>query len=252
MGERPAYPTQAETTQAMIEQFFENKYVALVGTIQRYDAATQRADVVIGTKNVYPDPEGSGVQLREDFPVAANVKVLFPRMGLWFLAFSVQPGDRVQLLVNTLTPEDWMAGDGRVAGVNDTRRQHIAHAVALVGMNLNSEALVHAPVAAAPDTAFASLILGSDLADGTRLSIYGDGTLKVFHGDAEVFRIDPGAPASPPEALALAAATDAIVSSLKSLIAGWAPTGTGDGASLKSLIAGWSPSSVAAAKTKGA
>jgi hypothetical protein len=256
MSERMPFPTNVDVIKSLIEQHTGEMFVALPGTIQSYDPATQRADVVVGVRNPYPDPEGSGELLREDFPVIPHVKVLWPRMGSWFMAMSVEPGDPVQLLCNTLTPEDWFVGDGSPVDVGDTRRQHVAHAVALIGMNVNGKALTHAPpVAQTASDPESCLTLGPDAADGTRLSIYRDGVLKVTRGADVVFQIDAdggvNAGGAAGALLAKAAETNEIVSSLKSLIDGWTPTGTGDGASLKALIAGWSPASVATTKAKG-
>lgn len=188
MSERMPFPTNVDVVKSLIEQHTGEMFVALPGTIQSYDPATQRADVVVGVRNPYPDPEGSGELLREDFPVIPHVKVLWPRMGRWFWAASVEVGDEVQLLVNTLTPEDWFAGDGSPVDVGDTRRQHVAHAVALIGMSVDRKALVHAPVV--PTGNLSCLTLGHDSDDGMRLSIYRDGSLKITRGETMVAQID--------------------------------------------------------------
>ena len=247
MGERPTYPSTADVIEAMIEQRLETWFCALQGRIQSYDPATQRADVVVGVRNPYVDPEGSGHLLREDFPVLSNVQVLFPRMGPWFLAFSVQPGDPVQLLFNTLSHEDWAASDGRVVDVNDTRRQHLSHAVALVGVSLNQNALNHAPPAVPnADAAAGCMTLGHDSAEGTRVSIYRGGRVEVTHGADPVVKVEAGTPAGAPEPVALASLADGIVSSLKQHIANWTPVPNDGGASLKTHIATWNPASTAA------
>lgn len=265
MGERPTWPTHAEVAQSLIEQHAETRFSALVGTIQRYDPATQLADVVIGVRNPYQDPDGTGHLLREDFPVIPNVKVLFPRMGKWFIAMSVQPGDRVQLLFNTLSPSDWLYGDGRVVDVADTRRQHISHAVALIGMNINSEALQHVPLIRDPTDAEACLSIGSDIDDGMRLSIYGDGHLEIVKGDAVRLRIDAdgtvhlaGAPAVT-KLLALAELVDARLSTIRDAFNGHTHTVTGTANLTSGTVTGAAaaPSampvlaSVAATKTRG-
>ena len=252
MGERPTWPTNAEVAQSLIEQHAESRFSALVGTIQRYDAATQRADVVIGVRNPYQDPEGSGWLLREDFPVIPNVKVLFPRMGKWFIAMSVQPGDRVQLLFNTLSPEDWLYGDGRVVDVADTRRQHLSHAVALIGMNINSEALAHAPPNREPTNSFACLTLGSDVDDGMRVSIFGDGHMEIVKGNEVRLRIDAdgtnhlGGPEG--QAIATAQAVTSVLESLKTAID--AAAAGPDAAGIKAAFAAWATSVTGAAKAK--
>lgn len=264
MGERPTFPTHAEVAQSLIEQHAEAEFVSAPGTIQRYDRATQRADVVVGVRNHYQDPEGSGRLLREEFPVIPNVKVLFPRVGKWFVAMSPQEGDPVQLLVNTLSPEDWMAGDGRVVDANDTRRQHISHAVALIGMSVNSEALAHAPPFIEPTHELAALTLGSDLDDGMRLSIYGDGSLELVKGNDVRIRVDTDGTvhlAGAPEVtklLALAELVDARLTTIRNAFNGHthpagtlaapngAVTGATGGAAAMAALA-----SVAAEKTRG-
>lgn len=254
MGERPTWPTHAEVAQSLIEQHSESRFSALVGTIQSYDPVTQRADVVIGVRNPYQDPEGSGHLLREDFPVIPNVKVLFPRMGKWFIAMSVQPGDRVQLLFNTLSHEDWMIGDGRVAEVSDTRRQHLSHAVALIGMNINSEALAHAPPTPTNDAhPNGAMVLGHD-GNGPRVALYRDGRAEITRGDAVVQKIDAdgtnhiGGPEG--QAIATAQAVTSVLESLKTAIAGWTPTPGDGGASLKAVISAWSAEVTGATKAK--
>lgn len=257
-GERPAFPTNADVIRSLIDQHAGGTFVALPGVIQRYDDATQRADVVVGVRNPYPDPQGSGELLREDFPVIPHVKVLFPRMGPWFVAMSARPGDAVQLLVNTLTIEDWLAGDGNVVDVGDTRRQHLAHCVALVGLEVDAKALRHAPPAVASEGApEGCLTVGHDADDGLRLSLYRDGRAKLTRGDASCFEVDAegtvhagGAPAET-RPLALAPLVAAMAQSLKDHIAAWLPVPQDGGASLKLHMAAWSPPDVGAQKAKG-
>ena len=266
MGERPTYPSTADVIEAMIEQRLETWFCALQGRIQSYDPATQRADVVVGVRNPYVDPEGSGHLLREDFPVLSNVQVLFPRMGPWFLAFSVQPGDPVQLLFNTLSHEDWAASDGRVVDVNDTRRQHLSHAVALVGVSLNQNALTHAPpVVVNADDPAGCMTLGHDSAEGTRVSIYRDNRVVITQGAEVRLRIDAdgtvhlaGAP-SVTKLLALAELVDARLSTIRDAFNGHTHTVTGTANLTSGTVTGAAaaPSampvlaSVAATKTRG-
>ena len=248
MTERFPFPTPEELHEAQMEELKLSLHFAGVGRIQRYDPVHQVADVVPQVRHPVPQPDGTYVF--EDLPVLPDVPVIFPRMGKWFIAMSVQPGDRVQLLFNTLSPEDWLYGDGRVVDVADTRRQHLSHAVALIGMNINSEALQHVPLDAPPDNASASFRFGSDLDDGARMSIYGDGCVEITRGDAVAFRVDPGAPVAPPRPVALAPLVDAIVSSLKQHIANWTPVANDGGASLKAHMTSWNPESTASQLVK--
>ncbi len=260
MAERSPFPTAEELHEAQMEEFKLCLHFAGVGRIQSYDPVHQVADVVPQVRHPWPQPDGTYVF--EDLPVLPSVPVVFPRMGKWFLAFSVEAGDAVQLIYDSAAPGAWRRqADSGATGLDRVRelknpatlqRHHLSNAVAIPGIDTYARALRHAPPFAPPTHPQACLTFGLDTDDGTRVSIYGNGAMEVTHGNDVVFRIEPGAPSAPAAALAKAAETDAIVSSLKSLIAGWTPTGTGDGASLKALIAGWSPATVATTKVKGA
>jgi hypothetical protein len=265
MSERLPFPTEEELHEARMEELKLSMHVAGVGRIQSYDPVHQVADIVPMVRHPVPQPDGS--YLFEDLPVLPSVPVLFPRMGKWFLAFSVEPGDAVQIVYDSASPGTWRRqADNGATGLDRLReikhpttlqRHSLSHAVAIAGIDTYLKALTHAPpVAVNSDDAQACLTLGSDLADGTRLSIYGNGVMKVTRGVDVVLQIDAdgdvniGGPAG--ALLAKAAETDAIVSSLKSLIASWTPVPNDGGASLKAVIAGWSPASVATTKAKGA
>lgn len=250
MAERPIWPSSLDVIESLIERHAGEMFVALPGAIQAYDSDRQVADVVVGVRNPYPDPEGSADILREDFPVVAHVPVIFPRCGPWFMAMSIAPGTKVQLLVNTLAIGHWRVGDGGITDPADTRRQHLAHAVALIGLDLAGNALRHAPPFIPADSALAGLTLGSDIDEGTRQRFKGDGAVVVEHGTAPVFRIDPGAPTGAPQAVALAPLVAALAQSLKDHFASWVPVVDNSGASLKTHMATWDPPSVAALLTK--
>jgi len=264
MTEASHAPTDEELHEDLMEQLLLGIHVAMPGRIQSYDAEHQVADIIVGLKHTYPDPLGSGEYLHENYPVLPAVPILFPRMGRWFMAMSVEPGDAVQLLFNSSAIGLWRRStrvdnvqglDRALQGISlvgDVGRHHLTHAVALLGLETFGNRIRHAPPTSQnPNDPDNCMTLGHDSDEGVRFSLYRDGRAVLSRGTDEVFRVDPGAPPGAPQALALAAAADAIVSSLKSLIAGWAPTGTGDGASLKALIATWSPASTAAAKVKG-
>jgi len=268
MTERSFDPSEEEVFEDLMENERLKIHVAMPGRIQSYDPVHQVADIVIGLDHTYPDPEGSGEYLHERYPVLPAVPILWPRMGRWFLAMSVERGDAVQLLFNSSaigmwrrsTAVDNVQGIQRalqgISRVGDVGRHHLQHAVALLGLETYGRALRHAPPLVRNESDEAGCLrFGSDLDDGMRVSIYGDGSLKITKGAATVFNIDIDGKchlaAEIGEALALAAKTNAIVSSLKALIHGWTPTGTGDGASLKALIETWSPDDTDASKVFG-
>lgn len=265
MAERFPFPTEEELHEARMEELKLSIHVAGVGRIQTYDPVHQVADIVPMVR--HPVPQSDGTYEFEDLPVLPSVPVLFPRMGKWFLAFSVEPGDAVQILYDSASPGTWrrQADDGaegldrlrEIRPPTTLQRHSLSHAVAIAGIDTYRKALTHAPpVAQNASDPESCLTLGHDADDGTRVSIYGDGVVKITRGADVVLQVDAdgsvnvGGPAG--ALLAKAAETDAIVSSLKSLIAGWTPVPNDGGASLKTRIASWSPASTATTKAKGA
>lgn len=177
MGERPPFPSDRDVLDARLEQQALETHVALPGRVQRYDAATQTADVVPLVRHPVPQPDG-GTEF-EDLPIIPSVPVIFPRVGGWFLAFAIEPGDTVQLLFNSADLGTWRVGSGGVVTPGDLRRSHLAHAVALPGLYTRARALANAP------RGTAGLVLGSD--EGTaRITFRADGTIEL-HGGTQAF-----------------------------------------------------------------
>lgn len=200
MTERSTYPSDEEVHEDLMEQLLLRIHVAMPGRIQSYDPVHQVADIVLQVKHTYPDPEGTGAYLHEDYPVLPAVPVLFPRMGKWFMAMSVEPGDAVQVLFNSSAIGKWRRSNATegltgldralrgISLVGDVGRHHLTHAVALLGMETYGQALTHAPEVATGN--LSCLTLGRDTDDGTRISIYGNGVLKVTRGADVVLQID--------------------------------------------------------------
>ncbi|MBK6532607.1 MAG: hypothetical protein IPN17_28225 [Deltaproteobacteria bacterium] len=202
MTERSFDPSDEEVHADLMEQLLLGIHVAMPGRIQSYDSVHQVADIVLQVRHRYPDPDGSGQYFDEDYPVLPAVPIFWPRMGKWFWAASVEAGDAVQVLFNSSalgiwrrsTATDALSGLDRairgVSTVGDVGRHSLTHAVALLGMETYSQALAHAPPFVPPTDPDACLTLGSDLDDGTRLSIYGDGSMKITRGSTVVIQID--------------------------------------------------------------
>ena len=279
MPEFNPLPTDEELWDERQRDLRATIHVAMPGRIQSYDPVHQVADIVIGVKDSLIDPEGDGEYMHIDYPLLMAVPVLFPRMGRWFMAMSVEPGDAVQLLFNSSAIGLWRrstridnvegivrALQGRTL-VGDVARHHISHAVALLGLETYGRALNHAPpVVPDADAPQGCMTLGHDGDDGTRLSIYRDGRIEVVKGAEVRLRIDAdgdvhiaGAP-SVTKLLALAELVDARLETLRSALSahthpagtlaapsgGGAVTGeTGAAATVGTLA------TVAAAKTRG-
>ena len=241
-GERPPYPTELDGERARREVHELEQHVAIPGRVERYDAATQIADVVPLVRHPVPQPDGS--YALEDLPVVPSVPVIFPRVGRMFVSLPVSVGDTVQLLVNTAAIGHWRAGSGDVTDPGDLRRQHLAHAVAIPGLYARSAALGHASAT--------DLVLGDD--QGTRVAIKPDGTVTITTGAGVALKIDAdgtvhlGGAAG--EAVAMAALVKGNLDALKTIFDAWSPVPNDGGAALKTALAGWTVAEVAATKTR--
>lgn len=261
--ETPTFPTDEELHEMRMEELRRSIHVAMPGRIQSYDPVHQVADIVLGVKDSYPDPEGDGEYIHENYPMLVAVPILFPRMGRWFMAMSVEPGDAVQVLFNSSAIGIWRRSTrvDNIEGlqralqgitlVGDVGRHDISHAVAVLGLETYGRALNHAPpLTTDPANPAGCMMLGHDSDEGTRVAIYRDNRVVISHGANAVVKVEPGTPVGAPEPVALASLVDNIVSSLKQHIASWVPTPNDGGASFKTHIETWNPASTAAAFLK--
>jgi hypothetical protein len=264
MTERSAYPSEEEVHEARMEQLLLSMDGPMPGRVQSYDPVHQVADVVPQVRNPYPQPDGTYVF--EDLPVIPDVPILWPRCGKWFMAMSVEPGDAVVIIPGGVAPDRWrregvtdaLTGVARaVRGVTnpgDMARFHIANAYAIPAGETYGGALRHAPPSHPPAHPAASLTVGSDDDAGTRISIYGDGSVKITQGSAVVVQIDAdgtvhiGGAAG--DFVALAGLVKGNFDALKAVFDGWTPAPNDGGAALKTLLGGWTVGEVKATKAK--
>jgi len=270
MSERSTWPSEEELHETRMQQLSLATDNALIGRIQSYDAATQTADIVPMVKQQIPRPDGTFDY--EDLPMLPCVPVLWLGVGPWFVAMSVEPGDSVLIICLDGDHSPWWASrrtegmtglsratQGRVVPA-DLGRHHLAHAVAIpVRFEHRHNALRNAPrqVIAQNDPLDAKLVIGSDAEGGTRLTIFGDGRLRVTQGNGTTLELSAngevhlgGTPAAT-KPLAVAELVTALAQSLKDHVATWVPVPNDGGASLKTHIATWSLPDVAATKARG-
>lgn len=250
MSERETYPSERALLDAREEQAELRMHVAYPAQVQSYDAATQTADCVPLIRQQVPQPDGSYVM--EDLPLVPSVPVIWPRVGAWFTAFKLTPGDTVQLLVNTSAIGHWRVGNGDVTDPGDLRRQDLSHAVALPGLYTRGRALAHAP------DGDVAAVFGSDADDGTRLTFKTDGAVEIACGATVRMRLDADGTvhvggASGDQFIALANLVDARVAEIANLLKTWTVVPNDGGAALKTAaLALWpgAPTSTAATKAK--
>lgn len=246
MTARPDSPTSLDVTQAWIERYLENVHTALPGRIESYNVATQRANVLPLVRTPVRQPDGSAEYSGDtDLPVIAEVPILFPRTGSWFLSLPIAVGDTGLLVFPEQATGHWEAGDGSIAYPGDLRRHHIASAVFIPGFYVRSRALENV---SADD-----MVLGNDA--GTRVAITASGQVTVTQGETVVLRIAAdgtvhlGA-STAADFVALAALVKGNFDALKAIFTAWAPVPGDGGAALKTALAGWTVAEVKASKVK--
>lgn len=114
-------------------------HTAIPGRVERYDAATQRADVQPLVQRAVPRVDGG--TLLESLPVVRSVPVLWPHAGGYFVHLPLAAGDDVLLVVSEVDPSRYLES-GQPGAPIDRRRHHLSHAFAIPGVHPNAGALV--------------------------------------------------------------------------------------------------------------
>lgn len=250
--DRTIPPNEEEFVRAWIEHALADVHTARPARVQRYDAATQTVDLVPLVRHAVELPDGTIAH--EDLPVLPSVPVLWPRTADHFIAFALAPGDMVLVVFCDAAIGHWRAAtDGGITDPGDLRRHSLSHGVAIPGLFHRGAKLAHAPVySAAPEP---RLVIGSDTDDGTRVTFFASGAIKVTRGATVVLQLDAdgtvhvgGAAAS--QFVALANLVDARLAALKAILTGWTVVPGDGGAALKTAMGAWSVDSVAATKAK--
>lgn len=256
MPPRPINPDLQDVIEAYLARERLDLSTALPGRVERYDAATQTADVLPLLRHPVPQADGSTVW--EDPPVVPCVPVIFPRTLGWFLAFALQPGDGVLLVALEGSAGAWRAGDGALQDAEDLRRHHLSNCVCLPGFFVRNKALAHAPEATSTPGRLAStdaaLVLGSDDGSGPRITLRPNGSVEITQGATVVVRVDPDGTVhlggAVGDFVALATRVDTELAALRAAITSAVIVPNDGGAALKAAMLTWSPTSVAATKAK--
>ncbi len=188
--ERPTNPTETDVTRALIEQATDALHTSFPARVEAYDHEKQTVDVKPSIKFPFRQPDDTVTY--EELPIITSVPVVFPRSAGWFVAFGLDVGDTVLVIVPELSIAHWRETDGESPYVpGDLRRHHLGDAVALPGVCVTSKALAHAPAKATGAASNApAMVLGSDAADGTRVTINLDGSVAITRGATVAFAID--------------------------------------------------------------
>ncbi len=124
-------PDLAEVIDAAITNRLCRVNVALPGRVEKWDPATQKADVKPLLQAVQVDRDGNDVV--DILPVIPDVPVMFPRANDFFMSFPIKVGDHVLLIFNSRSIDIWSQGQGPDTNPVDPRLHDLNDAVALPG-----------------------------------------------------------------------------------------------------------------------
>jgi hypothetical protein len=225
----PLNPELAEVIETALKWSSLDLHTCMPGQVMKYDAATQRAEVLPVIRQIeYDDETGRrGFEL----PVLPNVPVLWPRGGGYSFHFPLKEGDLVMLIFNECDVSMWRynaksvrdptTGTMQVKRFDpcDLTRHSLSHPVALAGVYPDQN-----PIEDAPE-------------DHAVVIVPDGGKLRISKPNAS--HVEP---------VALAEKVAAQFSALKEAISNAAPVANDGGAALKTAImaalADW-PASVA-------
>lgn len=138
----PGEPTLAEVIREAITSRLLDVHTALPGRVEKYDAATQTADVL--PMVVRSVPARAGGYDTEELPVIPNVPLAWPRGGGCALHFPIEKGDFVLLVFSEAATSQWRES-GDLSEPGDLRRHHLSYPFAIPGIAPNAGKLADAP-----------------------------------------------------------------------------------------------------------
>jgi hypothetical protein len=133
-------PTLSELLTTLMNKISEGLFVAMPGSIEKYDATKQVADVkpLIQLPVLYDD----GSEGLDTLPVIPCVPVFFMRGGGYYVSFPLQKGDAVLLLFCDRALDTFMDSTGSVAVDPKHLRAHdLSDAIAIPGFYSTPKAI---------------------------------------------------------------------------------------------------------------
>lgn len=138
MPQRLGKVTLAEVLRRAVEARLAEVRVSMPGTIQKFDPATQLAEVRPDLKELRFDEDDTEVV--EALGVLSDVPCHFPGGGGFSITWPVQAGDPCLLIFSDRALDKWIDNGGQV-DPGDLRRHHLSDAVAILGVRAKPGAL---------------------------------------------------------------------------------------------------------------
>lgn len=131
-------PTLPEVLRNAVERGAAGLRVAMPGTIERFDAATQTADVRPALWESHADP--TGAEVVGPLPVLPSVPVMFSGAGGYAETWPVAVGDPCLVVFADRSIDAWQ-DTGAAGDPVDLRRHDLADGIAILGVRAKTQAL---------------------------------------------------------------------------------------------------------------
>jgi hypothetical protein len=125
-------PTLAELLNTLQERTMARIRVAVPGRIVKWSKTTQLCDVQPEVADSWEDETGDYTSSK--LPVIQNVPLIQHGNKRFRLTIPVAVGDKVQVLFNDRSLDEWLSHGGETAP-EDQRRHHLSDAVAFMGLH---------------------------------------------------------------------------------------------------------------------
>lgn len=129
-------PSNTEIIYRALESRLCDVYTTLVARVDDYDRTSQTCSVTPVIRE--PHPKVDGTYAFEELPQIQNVPVLFPRSGPVAIVWDLEKNKHVLLLVAKYGFAGWRKS-GKVSDGIDPRKHHLGSAIALPGIEPNSD-----------------------------------------------------------------------------------------------------------------
>jgi len=208
-------PELIEVLRIAIEQELSELFVALPGRVEKYNPATQTADVLPLLKRPFVNEDGS--EGADALQTIAGVPVWFPRGGGYFMSMPVTKGDHVLLVFCDSALDNYIVGDGTtVADPKILRNHDISDCVAIPGFGTLSRVI--------KDVIASGAAFGKEAGPQVRAT---DAAIEITSG---------GLPAAIGGFVAMAQKVDSMWTALTVFLDGFVPTPGDGGAALKTAM----------------
>ncbi|GAG92619.1 unnamed protein product, partial [marine sediment metagenome] len=143
-------------------------HTMMPGRVEKYDAATQKANIKPLVQNTIIQDDGS--EITESLPVITNVPIVFPRAGGFFISFPVPVGTFVVLCFCERSIDTYLSGNGGETDPIDLRDHDLSDAIAFIGFAPFSKAI--------KDIDNENLVIGKD-DGGMQIKVKADDTVEI-------------------------------------------------------------------------